>query len=107
MKENWNTGNLDTLLLGILRQRAAHGYELIQKLKETSEAVFDLPEGTVYPSLHRLEKTGAISSSWDSSSGRRRRIYAITPNGRAALQSGKKAWAKYSHSVNMVLGMSS
>ena|SRR5487761_2280691 len=107
MEANWNTGNLDTLLLGILRQRAAHGYELIQKLKETSEGVFDLPEGTVYPSLHRLEKLGAIKSSWDSTSGRRRRIYEITPNGRAALQSGKKAWAKYSYSVNMVLGMSS
>lgn len=101
----WATSNLDTLLLGILKQRAAHGYEVIQKLKETSDGAFDLPEGTVYPSLHRLEKSGAISSTWDSTSGRRRRIYEITPTGRTALQSGKKAWVKYSSSVNMVLGM--
>jgi PadR family transcriptional regulator PadR len=51
MKQNWTNNNLDVLLFGVLRKRTAHGYEVIQQLKQLSEGLFDLAEGTVYPSL--------------------------------------------------------
>jgi PadR family transcriptional regulator, regulatory protein PadR len=106
MKQDWTRSNLDVLLLGILSERAAHGYQVIQKLRESSDGVFDLPEGTVYPSLHRLEKAGVLRSRWDTVAGRRRRIYEITPSGTTVLEKGRKAWGRYCFSVNAVLGLS-
>jgi DNA-binding PadR family transcriptional regulator len=104
MKSEWANGNLDALLLGVLEGGAAHGYEVIQRLRNASDGIFDLPEGTVYPSLHRLEKSGALRSSWDTVGGRRRRTYELTPTGSTALQSARTAWDRYSFSVNSVLG---
>ena len=66
-------GHLDFLLLAIVADEPAHGYRIIEKLKRRSGGAFDLPEGTVYPALHRLEESGLLSSSWASGSGRRRR----------------------------------
>ena len=64
-------GHLDLLLLEILaRTGEAHGYALISALKEGSEGRFDLPEGTVYPALHRLERSGLVSSSWSADAPR-------------------------------------
>lgn len=104
MKLDWTTSNLDALLLGVLRTEPAHGYEVIQRLREASDGEFDLPEGTVYPSLHRLEKAGVLRSSWDTVGGRRRRVYEMTPTGASALQTVRRAWNRYSFSVSAVLG---
>lgn len=106
MRLEWTNSNLDALLLGVLRDEPAHGYEVIQRLRDTSCGEFDLPEGTVYPSLHRLEKTGVLRSSWNTVGGRRRRIYEITPAGASALQTVRHAWSRYSFSVDAVLGVS-
>ncbi|HWU57826.1 MAG TPA: helix-turn-helix transcriptional regulator [Microbacteriaceae bacterium] len=107
MRMEWSNRNLDALLLGVLRDAPAHGYEVIQRLRERSDGEFDLPEGTVYPSLHRLEKTGVLRSSWDTVAGRRRRIYEITPAGASALQTVRAAWRRYALSVEAVLGVGS
>src|SRR2546425_12523382 len=86
-------GHLDLLLLGTLRQTGpAHGYALICALRERSAGVFDLPEGTVYPALHRLERDGLVSSEWDTSAPRRRRVYSLTPDGAAALAAKRREW---------------
>ncbi|WP_460915637.1 PadR family transcriptional regulator [Plantactinospora veratri] len=75
-------GHLDLLLLGALRRAGpAHGYALIAALRDRSEGTFDLPEGTVYPALHRLERDGLVSSEWDAGASRRRRVYRLTPLG--------------------------
>jgi len=57
-------GNLDLLLLSVLSAGPAHGYSIISALRERSEGTFDLPEGTIYPALHRLEEAGLLASSW-------------------------------------------
>ena len=78
-------GHLDLLLLATLTQTGpAHGYAVIAALREHSGGAFDLPEGTVYPALHRLEQAGLIASHWDESAPRRRRVYALTAGGRRA-----------------------
>lgn len=97
-------GNLDTLLLTVLQSGEAHGYEVITELKRRSEGQFDMPEGTVYPSLHRLERQGLLASSWDSGSGRRRRVYRLTASGVTAVCEQRADWKRFSLGMNAVLG---
>jgi DNA-binding PadR family transcriptional regulator len=105
MKAEWANGNIDALLLGVLSEQPAHGYEVIRRLRDSSDGVFDYPEGTVYPSLHRLQKAGVLQSSWDIVGGRKRRIYEITPQGSSALEGARQAWNRYQLSVSAVLGV--
>ena len=58
-------GNLDLLLLSVLSSGPAHGYAIISALRDRSGGTFDLPEGTIYPALHRLEDAGLLVSTWD------------------------------------------
>ena len=70
-------GHLDLLLLAVLEGGPAHGYGVIAALRERSGETFDLPEGTVYPALHRLEEQGLLGSRWSSVEGRRRRLERV------------------------------
>ena len=97
-------GNLDLLLLSILAAGPAHGYAIISALRERSEGTFDLPEGTIYPALHRLEKAGLLASSWAQAEGRRRRVYGLTDAGAAALAAQRTEWRKFARGVQAVLG---
>ncbi len=97
-------GHLDLLLLSVLAAGAAHGYAIISALRERSEGTFDLPEGTVYPALHRLEDAGLLSSSWAAADGRRRRVYALTREGAAALTTEQRQWRHFARGVQAVLG---
>ncbi len=99
-------GHLDLLLLTVLERGPAHGYEIIASLRERSEGAFDLPEGTVYPALHRLESAGYLASDWTTLGGRRRRTYALTSDGAAALEAERAAWRRFSRGVGAVLGAS-
>ena len=91
MKAEVLKGHLDALVLAALEQEPAHGYAIIQRLRRSSDDVFKLPEGTIYPALHRLEGEGWLRS-WsedvDSSAVGRpaRRLYAVTPTGLAAAE---------------------
>src|ERR1700744_6473621 len=97
-------GNLDLLLLSVLSAGPAHGYAIISALRARSEGLFDLPEGTVYPALHRLEDAGLLASSWAETDGRRRRVYALTDQGAAALAAEQTEWRKFASGVHAVLG---
>jgi DNA-binding PadR family transcriptional regulator len=97
-------GHLETLLLSVLSERALHGYAIAEALKEESGGALDLPEGTIYPALHRLEEAGALSSRWSSVSGRRRRVYSLTSSGRRTLMNERLEWAAFSQMVTAVLG---
>ena len=97
-------GHLDLLLLSVLSRGPGHGYEVITRLKVGSDGAFELPEGTVYPALHRLEDAGLLASSWDVVAGRRRRIYHLTLVGEAALAEQAAQWRKFSGSMTRVLG---
>ena len=96
-------GHLDTLLLATLQAGPAHGYAIIERLRLRSHGAFDLAEGTVYPALHRLEQAGLLSSLWSDESARRRRVYALTTKGRAALQSGTEQWRVFAKGVEAIL----
>lgn len=97
-------GHLDLLILAVLRDREAHGYEVIAELRRRSEGEFDLPEGTVYPALHRLERDGLLSSDWATLDGRRRRVYRLTADGLEALAVQARQWRRFSASMSTVLG---
>ena len=97
-------GHLDLLLLSVLSAGPAHGYVIITKLRERSGGTFDLPEGTVYPALHRLEKAGLLGSSWTDAQGRPRRVYALTTQGATALAAGTSEWRRFATGVQAVLG---
>ncbi len=99
-------GHLDLLLLSVLAAGPAHGYAIIAALRERIEGTFDLPEGTIYPALHRLEDAKLLSSSWAAGDGRRRRVYALTSAGAAALAAEQTEWRRFSHGVGAVLGWS-
>jgi PadR family transcriptional regulator len=103
MKERLK-GNLDLLILEVLAARPAHGYDVIVSLRARSSGVFDLPEGTVYPALYRLEASGLLTSSWTSESGRRRRVYSLTAAGRKALADQRRQWREFTAAVGAVLG---
>lgn len=97
-------GQLDLLLLAVLRRGGPqHGYAVIAELREASGGTFDLPEGTVYPALHKLERLGLVESDWCVADGRKRRIYALTGKGRAALSTKKKEWTMFTRAVEAVL----
>ncbi|HEY3088847.1 MAG TPA: PadR family transcriptional regulator [Jatrophihabitantaceae bacterium] len=97
-------GNLDLLVLEVLAARPAHGYDVIVSLRDRSAGAFDLPEGTVYPALYRLERSGLLASSWTSESGRRRRVYSLTATGRRALAAQRRQWREFVSAVGSVLG---
>ena len=97
-------GHLDNILLATLESGPAHGYAIIESIRRRSGGHFDLPEGTIYPALHRLELAGLLSSEWVSpSAGRKRREYALTPEGRGALGSRRQGWESFSGAVNALM----
>jgi PadR family transcriptional regulator, regulatory protein PadR len=97
-------GNLDLLLLAIVAGGPMHGYGIIEALRERSEGTFVLPEGTVYPALHRLEEAGLLASRWSDTSGRRRREYEISGAGREALRARAEEWRTFSGALEAVIG---
>ena len=104
MKAEKLKGHLDLLLLSVLSRGPGHGYEVITRLKVRSDGAFQLPEGTVYPALHRLEDTGLLSSSWAAVDGRRRRVYSLTSKGATALAAEQGEWRRFARGVQAVTG---
>jgi DNA-binding PadR family transcriptional regulator len=96
-------GNVDMMLLAIVAREPAHGYAIIDALRTRSGGAFDLPEGTVYPALHRLEKQGLLASRWSEDGARRRKIYAITTKGTTELRGREQQWSAFSRAVRSVL----
>jgi len=100
-------GHVEAMILGALREGPTHGYGLIVRLRELSRGAFDLKEGTVYPALHRLESHGKLASRWSDESGRKRRVYSLTPAGEKALSSEREAWNAFARGMSGVLGSAS
>ncbi|GAA3640130.1 helix-turn-helix transcriptional regulator [Microlunatus ginsengisoli] len=96
-------GHLDMLILSVLARRPRHGYAIIEDLRATSRDALDLPEGTLYPALHRLERAGLVAGTWSEASGRRRKSYALTPLGMTTLTEERRTWTRFSAAVGAVL----
>ncbi|GGM42931.1 hypothetical protein GCM10012275_12330 [Longimycelium tulufanense] len=97
-------GHLDALLLATLDGRELHGYAIIEALQLRSGGALDLPTGTVYPALRRLERAGYVRSEWTTVSGRQRRTYQLTSAGRKALSAERAAWREFTTAIEGVLG---
>jgi len=103
MKGETLKGHLELLLLAALEAKPAHGYAVVETLRERSGGSFDLPEGTLYPALHRLEKAGLVTSAWNEQTGRRRRVYQLTARGRRSLAEKQAEWHTFAQAVNGVV----
>src|ERR1700728_5233901 len=95
-------GHLDGLVLAVIAQEPKHGYAVIEALKARSQGRLDLPEGTVYPALHRLERSGLLASDW-SDVGRRRRVYRLTTKGERELGIRRRRWREVAATCEAVL----
>lgn len=98
-------GVLELLVLSLLCQRPAYGYELLSTLKERSGGLFALKEGTLYPILYRLEDDGYIVSAWSAGVGRSapKKIYEPTDAGRQALSRRTAVWREHAACVDQML----
>jgi PadR family transcriptional regulator len=98
-------GHLDMIVLAALASGPAHGYAIIQEIHRRTAGAFDLPEGTIYPALHRLEQAGLLGSEWTTGeSGRRRRVYALTKRGTRALTDQRAVWQRFRDAIGGLLG---
>ena len=96
-------GHLDGLLLASLEAGPAHGYAIMEALRSGSGGQFDLPTGTIYPALRRLERAGLTEGTWSEAGGRRRRVYQLTPAGRRTLAAERGTWRQFSAAVTALL----
>lgn len=101
-------GSIDILLLSLIAKRDTYGYEIVKNLKEFSNDLYNMSEGTLYPALKRLEKKDWIESYWDDSdTGGRRKYYKITDVGEIELSDKVSEWYKVNNLINVCLeGMS-
>jgi PadR family transcriptional regulator PadR len=97
-------GHLDMIVLAALSSGPAHGYAIIEEIHRRSGQAFNLPEGTIYPALHRLQQAGLLSSRWvTAETGRRRRVYALTRSGTRALAERRAVWRQFSDAIRGLL----
>src|ERR1700747_3593222 len=93
------------VVVGARSSGPAHGYAVIQEIQRRSGGAFQLPEGTIYPALHRLEQAGLLRSHWaKAESGRQRRVYALTKRGTRALADQRAIWQRFADAIGGLLG---
>lgn len=99
-------GTLDLLILKTLSLGAQHGWAISERLHQVSRATLQVPQGSLYPALHRLERRGWIAARWDASDNNRRaKFYELTRAGQAQLRAETRDWRKLTTAVDLVLGM--
>jgi transcriptional regulator len=99
-------GTLDLLILKVLSLGPQHGWAISERLHQVSQATLQIPQGSLYPALHRLERRGWISATWDASDNNRRaKYYELTRAGRRQLKAETEDWRRLTLAVEMVLGM--
>lgn len=93
------------LALLALRGGPKHGYQIAAHLRERSGGVFSLSFGALYPVLHRLEKEGLVSASWQEvGPAKRKKVYALTRAGEAALGAARERYLAFAGAVSKLLG---
>ena len=95
MDKDLMRGSIDILLLSLIAKKDTYGYEMVKDLKESSQELYSMSEGTLYPALKRLEKKKWIESYWgESSTGGRRKYYNITKTGKEELEVKVSEWTR-------------
>ena len=101
---DWSKGSSNSLLLCLLEQKPMYGYQVVKELEKRSQGYFKFKEGTLYPALHRLEKSGLITGEWQMlPNGRQRRYYYITAKGRSNLAVEKIQWQDFLNAINLII----
>jgi DNA-binding PadR family transcriptional regulator len=98
-------GSLDLMVLSVLAGSKKYGYLIQKEVREASGARVDLPAGTLYPLLHRLEGDGLVRSTWDDSTGRERKWYELTAAGRKRLAVQAQEWTDYAACIRQLLAV--
>ena len=97
-------GSSESLLLCLIGQQPMYGYQILKELERRSQGYFKFKEGTLYPALHRLEKTGLIIGKWQMlPSGRQRRYYYITDKGHRLLVVKRSQWQDFLTAMNLII----
>jgi PadR family transcriptional regulator PadR len=97
-------GSTATLVLTVLAKGEHYGYEIIKELEKSSDGLFELKEGTLYPILHGLEANGFVEARWVGKEGtRQRKYYAITKSGRACLKEKRDEWTKFRSAIDRIV----
>lgn len=97
-------GSTDSLLLCLMNSQPMYGYQIIKELEKKSDGYFQFKEGTLYPALHRLEKTGLIKGKWEKlPGGQERRYYYITEKGQKSLIERLAIWQGFSEAINLIM----
>jgi PadR family transcriptional regulator PadR len=97
-------GTLDLLILRTLALGPLHGWGISKRIRQWSEEVLEIGQGSLYPALYRLEDQGLIKSEWGvSPEGRRAKFYTLTPRGRRRFEGEVENWRAFSRAVEQVL----
>ena len=99
-------GTLDLLILKVVAFGPVHGYAIAQRLEQVSRGVVQVPEGSLYPALHRLENRGLLGADWkQTETGREAKFYRLTRKGRKQLETEAASWQRLIDAVALILGM--
>src|SRR3954465_3843717 len=97
-------GTLDMLILKSLQHEPMHGFGISVRIRQMSDEVLQVEQGSLYPALYRLEDQGWISAEWGvSENNRKARFYKLTARGRKQLNAETENWARLSSAINLVL----
>ena len=106
-KSDLPQGTLDLLILKIVALGPVHGYAIAQRLEQVSRHVVQVPQGSLYPALHRLENRGLLAAEWqETDTGREAKFYRLTSKGRAQLEAEAADWERLTQAVGLILKMS-
>jgi PadR family transcriptional regulator PadR len=107
MKSDLPQGTLDLLILKVVALGPVHGYAIAQRLQQISRNVVQVPQGSLYPALHRLENRGFLAANWkETETGREAKFYRLTRKGRAHLETEAASWERLIEAVGLILRMS-
>ena len=106
-KSDLPQGTLDLLILKAAAHGPIHGYAIAQRLQQVSRDVVQVPQGSLYPALHRLENRGLLSADWkETETGREAKFYRLTRKGRGQLEAETATWVRLAEAVSLILRMS-
>ena len=100
-------GHLETMILSVLEDTEAHGFEVLQRLEAAGCGSLRMKEGSLYPALYRLEDQGCLTTRWEEDSNRRgpqRKLYKITRKGKRRLEKGRQQWSLFVSIVGGIVG---
>jgi PadR family transcriptional regulator PadR len=105
-KSDLPQGTLDLLILKVIAFGPVHGYAIAQRLEQVSRGVVQVPEGSLYPALHRLENRGLLAADWkETETGREAKFYRLTRKGHKQLDSEAASWQRLIEAIALILGM--